>query len=132
MIVRIGRVASLALILLAPSAALAGVDGAKPMLCAVTEAIECNHEEECSRGTVESMNIPPFLRIEPGRKLMTEHKGERKTTVQTVTEKDGHIVLQGFENRAFSVSISKETGRLTATATGPDAGFVLFGICTDL
>ncbi len=131
MIGRIAGIASLAL-LLAPAAALAGVNGAKPMLCAVTEAIECHHESECSRGSVESMNIPPFLRIEPGRKLMTEHKGERKTTVQTVTEKDGHIVLQGFENRAFSVSISKETGRLTATATGPDAGFVLFGICTDL
>ncbi len=125
-------VSVLSLLLLAPTSALAGVDGGKRMLCAFTEAIECSPEDDCSRGSVESLNIPPFIEIDPKKKLMQEHKGERKSTVTTVTERDGHVVLQGYENRAFSVSISKESGRLTATASGPEAGFVLFGVCTDL
>ena len=123
---------ALACLFLPGAASAAGVNGKQPMLCAVTEAVECPYEMECTHGSVESMNLPPFLRIDAKAKTLTEHRGERKSTAQSVSERDGHIVLQGYENRAYSISISKETGRLTATATGPEAGFVLFGICTEL
>jgi hypothetical protein len=130
----LARIASLALpfLLLPGAASAAGVNGSKPMLCALTEAVECQYETECTHGSVESMNFPPFVRIDAKAKTLTEHEGERKTTVQTVSERDGNLVLQGYENRAFSITISKATGRLTATATGPETGFVLFGICTQL
>ena len=129
-----GRISWLALLLLAvPGAATAGgVDGSKPMLCAVTETVECAYEGECVHGSAEDVNVPPFLVVDPKAKQLSEHRGERKSPVQTVFEKDGQVVLQGYENRAWSMAISKETGRLSATATGPEAGFVVFGICTDL
>jgi hypothetical protein len=128
---RIAWVAVLGLAM--PSAALAaGVDGSKPMLCAVTEALECSYQGDCVRETPEEINIPPFVVVDVKAKTLSEYRGERKSAVQTVFEKDGDVVLQGYERRAWSAVISKETGRLSVTATAPDTGFVLFGICTDL
>ena len=108
------------------------IDTNKPLLCAITEAVECPDEDECEHIRPGDMNLPPFLRIDVKGKKVSEYKGERSTTVKTVNERDDHVYLQGFENRAFSISISRESGRLTATASGPEVGFVLFGVCTEL
>lgn len=128
------RIAWLAALGLAMPAAAhaAGVNGSKPMLCAVTEALECSYEGDCARETPEDINIPPFVVVDVKAKTLSEYRGERKSPVQTVFEKDGHVVLQGYEKRAWSMAISKDTGRLSVTATAPDTGFVIFGICTDL
>lgn len=115
----------------APAAALAEVDISKPLLCAVTEAVECGYESTCSYGPVEDLNIPAFIVVDAGAKALREYHGDRTTAVPTVIERNGQLVLQGFENRAFSVSISQETGRLSAAASQPDAGVVIFGICTN-
>lgn len=129
------RIAWLALLLLAvPVAARAGgVSGSKPMLCAVVEARDCAYDGDCVAATPDEINLPPFVVVDPKAKLLSEYRGERKTVVQTVVEKDGNVVLQGYENRAWSIAISKETGKLLAASTGgPDGGFVISGICTEL
>ncbi len=116
-----------------PGAALArGVSGSERMLCAVTEVLECPFEEACIRQTAEGIALPAFLVIDPKAKMLLEYQGERKTPVQTVYERDGHVVLQGYEKRAWSISISKETGRASVAATEADVGLVIFGVCTDL
>jgi hypothetical protein len=119
--------------LVAPAAAsAAGLDGSKPMLCAVTEALECSYQGDCARETPEDINIPPFIVVDVKAKTLSEYRGERKSPVQNVFEKEGDVVLQGYEQRAWSMVISKETGKLSVTASGPETGFVIFGICTDL
>lgn len=128
-------IAWLALLLLPfPVAASAGgVSGSKPMLCAVTGARDCAYDGDCVATTPDEINLPPFLVVDAKAKLVSEHRGERKTPVQSVAEKDGNLVLQGFEDRAFSIAISKETGKLVAASTGgPEGAFVISGICTEL
>lgn len=114
-----------------PAAASADVDTSKPMLCAVTEAIECGYETQCSVGPVEDLNIPPFIVVDAKAKVLRQYHGDRSTPVGNVVERDGLLVLQGFENRAFSIAISQESGRLSAAASQPDAGVVIFGVCTN-
>jgi hypothetical protein len=114
-----------------PAVALGEVDISKTMLCALTEAIECGYESQCSYGPVDELNLPPFIRVDPRAKTLTEHNGSRKTVVGSVTNKDGQLVLQGIENRAYSISITASTGRLSASTAGPDVGFVFFGACTN-
>ena len=115
------------------AAAAAGVSGSKPMLCAVTQARECDYGGECAATTPAEINLPPFVVVDVKAKLLSEYRGERKTPVQTVVEKDGNFVLQGYESRAFSIAISKQTGELLAASTGgPDGAFVISGICTEL
>lgn len=125
----------LALVLLAcpVAAGAAGVSGSKPMLCAVTGARDCAYDGDCDPAALEELNLPPFLVVDAKAKLLSEYRGERKSPVQSVFEKDGNVVLQGYEERAFSIVISKETGRLLSVGTGgPDGAFVVSGICTDL
>ncbi len=129
------RIAWLALVLLAsPLTAWAGgVSGSKPMLCAVTEARDCAYDGDCAPAAPEELNLPPFLVVDAKAKLLSEYRGERKSPVQTVFEKDGNLVLQGYEARAWSIVISMETGKLLSVGTGgPDGAFVVSGICTDL
>jgi len=116
---------------LVPTAALAGVDLSKPMLCAVSQAIECGYGEECSYGPPEEVNLPPFVWVDPGKKMLREHQGERTTALRNVVEQDGELLLSGHEERAFNAAISGQTGRLSASATSHDVGFVFFGTCTN-
>jgi hypothetical protein len=129
------RIAWLALALLASPVTTwaAGVSGSKPMLCAVTEVRDCAYDGDCAPATPDELNLPPFLVVDAKAKLLSEYQGERKSSVQTVFEKDGNLVLQGYEARAWSIVISMETGKLLSVGTGgPDGAFVVSGICTDL
>jgi hypothetical protein len=126
------RVAALvALLILIPGApALARVDGSKPFLCAVTEAVDCGSDGTCSRGSAEAVGLPTFVWVDvPGAQLR-EHRGERTTKIGRKEQRDGRLLLQGVEKRAWSISINESTGELTAAAAGDGAGFVLFGACT--
>jgi hypothetical protein len=126
------RIAALAafLILVPGAPALAGVDGSKPFLCAVTETVDCGPDGTCTRGSAEDVGLPTFLWVDvPGAQLR-EHRGERTTKIGRKEQRDGRLVLQGVERRAWSISIHESTGELTAAAAGDGAGFVLFGACT--
>jgi hypothetical protein len=115
------------------SAASAGLDGSKPLLCAITEAVECAFDGTCTRGTADSVNVPQFVRVDVKAKRLSEHEGERSTAIRSVERVEGRLVLQGVEaERAWSVSISEETGKMSVTASGHDVGFVVFGACTEL
>jgi hypothetical protein len=119
-------------ILCLAGAAAAAVDGSKPLLCVVTEAVECPHDASCHEVTFEDMNIPAFIRVDANAKKLSEHKGARTTAAQSVVRKDGHIFLQGVEERAWSLSISEATGKMALTAAGSEVGFVVSGVCTEL
>jgi hypothetical protein len=44
---------------------------------------------------------------------------------------DGRLILQGAENgRAWSIVIFEENGKMSATISDEEAGFVVFGACT--
>jgi hypothetical protein len=115
-----------------PGPVAAQVDVSKPLLCAVTEAIECPADAPCASLSVEEVNIPAFLVVDAKAKRLSEHEGQRSTPAQSVTERDGHLYLQGIEERAWSAAISASTGKLSLTASRPEAGFVVFGACTEL
>jgi hypothetical protein len=128
------RLVWLACLMLAfPAVASAGgVSGSKPMLCAVTGVQDCSYDGDCARAAPEELNLPPFLVVDAKAKRLSAYRGERKTPVQTVLEKDDSLVLQGYEARAWSIVISKETGKLLSVGIGgPDGAFVVSGNCTD-
>ncbi len=127
------RIAALvSLLALLPGApAVAEFDSSKPFLCAITETVECGPNGSCTRGSAEDVNIPTFVWVDvPGGRLR-EHGGERVTSIGRHERKNGQLLLQGVQERAWSVSISEATGGLTATAAGDGFGFVLFGACTN-
>lgn len=101
-----------------------------PFLCAVTQTLECAGQGPCLRGSAEDVNLPDFIWVDVPGKQLREHGGSRKTQIRSQMSRNGQLILQGVKERAWSVSISEATGRLTGTAAAEDADFVLFGVCT--
>jgi hypothetical protein len=118
-----------------PCHVLAGdFDGSKPLLCAVTETIECTPDGECLRGEAENIDIPPFLKINVKKRRIsgTRQDGTVRTTeIKNVEHMDGKLILQGVQNgKGWTMVISEATGKATITASDDQLGFVVFGACT--
>ena len=113
--------------------AAAAYDGSVPLLCAVIEVFDCQAGADCQHGMAESVNLPQFVKVNFAEKtLSTPEQGEhtRVTPMTRVDSADGNMILQGVEgSRAWSMVITKDTGKMTATVSDHQVGFVVFGAC---
>jgi hypothetical protein len=119
-----------------PALAEAAYDGSVPLLCAVIEVFDCQAGGDCQHGMAESVNLPQFVKVNFAEKtLSTPEQGERTsvTAMTRIDSVDGNMILQGVEgSRAWSMVITKETGKMTATVSDQQVGFVVFGACIPL
>lgn len=131
---KIGAILLLA-IWLTPMMAFAGdFDGSKPLLCATTEAYECDAGQSCKQVSIADINLPQFLRIDFTKKRIsgTREDGEIKTTdINNMAKLPDRLILQGMQNGlAWGLIITQPQGKMTLTAAGPHTGFTAFGACT--
>lgn len=114
--------------------ASAKYDGSVPLLCAPIQAIECGVEDDCHRGTADSVDIPQFLKIDFEEKIiMAADESEKKAIIKSLEHVDGKMIMQGTQNgRGWTLVISEESGKMSATISDDQVGFVLFGACTPL
>ena len=108
-------------------------DGSKELLCAVNHAQACTPDGTCEFATADAIGLPPFIEIEFDEKQISDTvdgDGERTTTIERQKLTDTQLVLQGEQRLAWSIVISRETGKMTVAASGNGEGFVLFGACT--
>jgi len=114
--------------------ASAKYDGSVPLLCAPIQAIECGVGGDCHRGTADSVNIPQFLKIDFEEKIiMAADESEKKAIIKSLEHVDGKMIMQGTQNgRGWTLVISEESGKMSATISDVQVGFVLFGACTPL
>ena len=108
-------------------------DGSKTLLCAPGDARECSTDGSCSHVSVDSINIPRFITIDVKNKKLSgvDADGEDETTaIQNIRLGDDKMILQGAENnRGWSIVIDQESGRMSATVSDNQVGFVVFGAC---
>ena len=111
-------------------------DGSVPLLCAVIQVVECAGGGECYPVQPEVANIPRFLKINFKKKTIsaTEDSGRKEVTkIKNIEHANGKVVLQGSENgRGWTMVISEETGKMSATVSDDQVGFVVFGASTKL
>ena len=111
------------------------IDGSSPCLCAITRVIECDSQGECAEIQPEAVNIPTFIKIDFKDKTLgsLNSNGSKTTAIKNFEQADEHLVLQGAENkRAWSMMVTGETGKMSASVSGEGYGFLLFGSCTPL
>jgi hypothetical protein len=128
----IGLVLGLGLV---PSALAAPpFDGSVPLICAMIEVTDCAPGADCQRGAPESVNLPPFVKLNFAEKTLSTTEAAPKqevTPIKHLESFDSRLILQGVEGgRAWSLIIAKDSGKMTATVSGDRAGFVIFGACT--
>lgn len=120
--------------ILFPFQALAGdYDGSRPLICTMVDVLECAAVTGCQRTSAEAVNIPQFIKVDfKEKKLSTIETGEkqRSTIIDYLERNEGKIVMQGAENsRGWSMVISEDTGKMSATISEERFGFVIFGAC---
>ena len=114
--------------------AAAQFDGSEPLLCAVVQIVECEADGECHPVTTEMAMIPRFLKISFEKKTISATEESNRTDVSVLKNferVDGRLIIQGAENgRGWTIVISEKTGKMSATVSDEDVGFVVFGACT--
>ncbi len=108
-------------------------DGSKKLLCAFNHAQACTPVVICEFATADEVGFPPFIEIEFDEKQISNRvdgDGERTTPIERQKLTDTQLILQGEQRLAWSIVISRETGKMTGAASGDGEGFVLFGACT--
>jgi hypothetical protein len=119
------------LLITTPVNAAGRFDGTTPMLCAVTSVSECEVSGQCERATGGSANVPPFIRVDLGQRMLTAPDASgRKTEIKASSVVDGQLVLHGGEaGRGWTMVIAIDTGRLGAAIVEHDGSFAIFGAC---
>lgn len=122
-------------LLLIPGTTVAGnFDGSRELLCATLYTVDCGFGAECKSGTAEDIDFPTFIRINVKKKTIStteEFSRDVVTEIKNVKRIDGQLILQGFEQgRGWSLALSETTGKMVMTASGDQAGFIVFGACT--
>ena len=112
------------------SAYASSLDGSKSVICAASEVIDCGRQADCQRAYPEEVNLPTFIRINFKKKEIKG--GDRNTKIDSVVTTETSIVMQGkgIEGRSWTVSLNKETGKLTGGVVGDEFVFAIFGECT--
>jgi hypothetical protein len=130
-----GITVMICLCIASPQARAADLDGSVPILCAFTRAFECDGQSGCDPTTVDDVNLPSFFKIEVKKNIITamglttESQAKKETKITGFQRMDGKMVLQGVEQRGWSMVINEKTGKMALTASGDDEAFVLFGTC---
>jgi hypothetical protein len=109
----------------------ADFDGSKPLICSAIEAHDCAMGMTCEKGLAGDINVPQFIRLDFAANTLSARG--RTTKMQSHARGDGMLIVQGFENmRAFSITVSEQSGKLVGAIAGDEEGFLIFGACTPL
>ncbi len=125
------KIAAAALCAIATPAICADFDGSKPLICSAIEAHDCELGVACLRSVPEDLNVPQFIRLDFAKKTLSARG--RTSQMGEFRRSAGMLILQGFENnRAFSVTINEQSGKLVGAIAADEEGFMIFGACTPL
>ena len=125
------------LCLFAASAAVSAAQGT--FTCAFTDVFECVDVAGCKRVTNDYVNLPPVLKLDFDKKVMTSDDLEKDPTeidIKDMVETGDIVLLHGIGRndlspRSFSAAISTKTGKFHAGITTGDATLALVGDCVD-
>jgi hypothetical protein len=118
-------------------------DGSRPLLFSVISVMECTPDNGCRAVTIESVDLPQFLKIDLNKKTIgpvSESDARPGSTIERVERVDGKLILQGAEDGyesvrdglGWTIAIAEGTGRVVMTASGDQVAFVVFGACLPL
>jgi hypothetical protein len=118
-------------------------DGSRPLLFSVISVMECTPDNGCRAVTIESVDLPQFLKIDLNKKTIgpvSESDARPGSTIERVERVDGKLILQGAEDGyesvrdglGWTIAISEGTGKVVMTASGDQVAFVVFGACLPL
>jgi hypothetical protein len=99
--------------------------------CSLNKAFECSHDEGCKQWTVQEVALPRFIRIDLKAKTIKSLDKDvaRESKFRDMERREGMIILQGTEQRGWSMALGENSRDITLSASGDGESFVVFGSC---
>jgi len=108
-------------------------DGSTPMQCAIQNVMVCDNPMVCVRGTAETINFPPSVKVDIGQRLISGAASGRTARITAVNRDRGFLTMYGTESGAagvgWAVSIAEGSGKMRGAVVGHEGGFLMFGAC---
>lgn len=116
-------------------------DGSKPLLGSVDKILEINQFKINSDVDPDTVGLPRNFVIDFQEKTMRPTKDNlirRISKIKHVAHIENKLILQGVEEGveniedglAWSMAISKKTGKVVLSASGDGVAYVVFGTCS--
>ena len=129
-ILRIG-LAALWLLAAAVAGAAPPYDGSKPMQCSIETTMICSDPNVCVRGTSQTVNLPPVLNVDVGKRLISGAATGRTIKIAWVNKDGGRLLIGGTElGGGWTMAVAQESGAMSSAVIVRSGGFLLFGSCT--
>ena len=124
-----------------PQAAFSGdFDGSKPLSGSVDKIIEINTQKIINDVDPDAVGLPRNFFIDFKEKILRPSKDSlvRKTSkIYRVEHIENKLILQGIDEGveniddglAWSITISKKSGKVVLSASGDGVAYVVFGTC---
>jgi hypothetical protein len=125
-----------------PFFAFAGdFDGLKPLSGSVDKILEIYPTRISNDADPETVGLPQNFLIDFKAKIVRPSKGSlirRTSKIKRVEHLENKLILQGIEDGvenvddglAWSMAISKKTGKVVLSASGDGVAYVVFGTCS--
>ena len=125
-----------------PFPALAGdFDGSKPLSGSVDKILEIYPSRIRNDANPDTVGLPRKFFIDFEQKIVRPSKDSlirRTSKIKRVEHVENKLILQGVEDGvenvddglAWSIAISKKTGKVVLSASGDGVAYVVFGTCT--
>jgi len=118
-----------------PGPLLAGnFDGSKPLLCAVTEVMECWPGAGCENVRLQDINQPRFVRIDFEKQTikgtLASGKGNLSSPIDISLKFENGLMLQGIDGpHGWSATVLADSGQMIMAITAAELSFTMFGAC---
>ena len=118
-------------------------DGSTPLLGAVDRIIEINQFKIIDNVNPDTVGLPQKFIIDFKNKILRPTKDNvvrRTSKIKRVEHIENKLILQGAEEGVASandglgwtMSISKDTGKIVLSAVGEGIAYVVFGTCVSI
>ena len=116
-------------------------DGSKPLAGSVYKILEIYPSKIINDAEPDTVGLPRNFIIDFQEKIIRPSKDSlirRTSKIKRVEHIENKLILQGIEDGvenvddglAWSIAISKKTGKVVLSASGDGVAYALFGTCT--
>lgn len=106
-------------------------DGSKPMQCSIETVMVCSDPSVCVRGTAQTVNLPPVLNVDVGKRLISGAATGRTIKIAWVNNDGGRLLVGGTElGGGWTMAVAPDTGAMSSAVIVRSGGFLLFGNCS--
>ena len=116
-------------------------DGSKPLTGSVDKILEIYPTRINNDADPDTVGLPRNFTIDFKHKIVRPSKDSvvrRTSKIKQIAHVENKLILQGIEGGvenvddglAWSIAISKKTGKVVLSASGDGVAYVVFGTCT--